>query len=218
MMNNKIKWAIFDLDGTLIPLPSAEWRFACHLYHKGILRFPNLMFYMRFFMRHFPDLGWDARRLNKAYLKGFSAEEIEYLASSFVETSIVPLLRPKTLQALHQHQASGALVVLLSGTIAPIAKALAKRLDIPEVIATEATIERGHYTDLLPKIHPFGKRKKQLAERFALEKGLSLAKAAVYADVFADVYLLEAAGQAVATYPSPPLKKEAKKRGWQIIL
>ncbi len=211
------KWAIFDLDGTLIPLPSAEWRFACHLYRQGVLDFSHLLNYGRFLLKHWSDLGLDARRINKAYLKGFSEQDIQRLAADFVERFILPIIRPKTLKALREHQRRGELVVLLSGTMAPIAKALARHLDISAVIATEASIENGRYTDRPPIIHPYGKRKKQLAEQFAMERGLSLADATIYADVFADSAILAAAGQAVATYPSAKLRQVAQRHAWQIL-
>jgi phosphoserine phosphatase len=107
--------------------------------------------------------------------------------------------------------------VLVSGTLEPIADALAKALGVPHVRATVCRERDGRYLAGPPKKHPFGAAKLAIATRFAAEMGADLGEASAYSDSRHDLTLLEAVGVPVAVLPDRPLLKTARGNRWHII-
>jgi phosphoserine phosphatase len=112
---------------------------------------------------------------------------------------------------------SGDAVVLLTGTIDPIAQALARRLDVRHVCATLCSERNGRYLAQPPETHPFGAAKLGLSRQLAAQIGVDLKTATAYGDSRHDLYLLEAVSEAVAVSPDGGLLAAAVARDWEII-
>jgi phosphoserine phosphatase len=120
-------------------------------------------------------------------------------------------------QRVRQHLGRGDVVVLMSGTLQPIAQALAKHCGVEHLSATLPNQRDGRFTGQPPDVHPFDTAKLALATEFAARHGLDLAQAAAYGDSRHDLALLRAVGEPVAVLPDRSLLREALERGWEVV-
>jgi phosphoserine phosphatase len=107
--------------------------------------------------------------------------------------------------------------MLLSGTLEPIARALADYLGVRHVCATVCSERHGRYLAQPPETHPFGAAKLSLGRRFAAQLGSDLPHASAYGDSRHDLLLLEAVGEPVAVHPDQALLAAAIAHDWEII-
>lgn len=208
--------ALFDIDGTLVP-GSTERRFWRYLLKRGRQGPRQALAYMWFLLRYFPAYGLQVNKKNKAYLLGLDAADVAALARDFVAREVAPRLYKPALLRLQQHLRRGDTVVLLSGTLEPIARALADTLGVEHVAATVCRERGGRYTAAPPAVHPFGAAKLYRAAEIAAELGIDLRHATAYADSAHDLRLLEAVREPVAVMPDARLQVTAATRDWDVI-
>lgn len=208
--------AIFDIDGTLIE-GSTERRFWRYLARHGHQGPRQVCAYLWFLIRYLPVYGAHTPKKNKAYLYALKTERVRALAASFVTAEILPRLYLPTVQRLQHHVRRGDTVVLLSGTLEPIARALADALGVQHVRATVCRERDGRYGFGPPQVHPFGAVKLELARQLAAEVGADLQQASAYGDSKHDLALLQAVANPVAVLPDPPLLATARGNDWDII-
>ena len=60
----------------------------------------------------------------------------------------------------------------------------------------------------------FGQHKVTLAEKWAAQHGIDLARSYFYSDSFNDLPMLERVGNAIAINPDARLTRHARRRGW----
>jgi HAD superfamily hydrolase (TIGR01490 family) len=208
--------AIFDIDGTLFEGSTERhfWRYLAKRGHQGPRQ---VLAYLWFLARYLATYGAHTPKKNKAYLVGLKTERVRALAAEFVNTEIWPRLYAPTVQRLQHHLRRGDTVVLISGTLEPIARALADALGVQHVRATVCRERDGRYGAEPPQIHPFGAVKLELARQLAAEIGADLQQASAYGDSKHDLALLEAVANPVAVLPDPRLLATARGNDWDII-
>ena len=211
-----MKLAIFDIDGTLVE-GSTERRFWRYLLKRGHQGPRQVVAYLLFWLRYLPVFGRLTAKKNKAYLYKLETARVRALAGRFVAEEILPRLYAPAMQRLQSHLRRGDTVVLLSGTLEPIARALADALAVPHVRATICRERGGRYLAGPPDLHPFGVTKLVIAAEFAGEIGAILSEASAYGDSQHDLDLLQAVGDPVAVMPDPPLLETARGNRWHII-
>jgi HAD superfamily hydrolase (TIGR01490 family) len=211
-----MRLAIFDIDGTLVG-GSSERSFWRYLWRHKQLSARRLAAFAFFFVRYLPVAGRDVAKKNKAYLTGLELAEIERLAGDFAASELWPRLREPVVARLREHQHRGDIVLLLSGTLQPIASALAARLDVEHVCATLCSASDDRAVARPPARHPYAAAKSLLARAFAREHGLDLDVASAYCDSFRDLDLLEHVGHPVAVMPDRRLREIASRRNWEIL-
>jgi HAD superfamily hydrolase (TIGR01490 family) len=211
-----MKLAIFDIDGTLVE-GSTERRFWRYLLKRGHQGPRQVLAYLLFWLRYLPVFGRLTAKKNKAYLYKLETERVRALAERFVAEEILPRLYAPAVQRLQTHLRRGDTVVLLSGTLEPIARSLATALAVPHVRATICRERNGCYLAAPPDVHPFGALKLDIAAEFAAEIGATLAEASAYGDSQHDLDLLQAVGDPVAVMPDAPLLETARGNRWHII-
>jgi HAD superfamily phosphoserine phosphatase-like hydrolase len=197
-----MRLAIFDVDGTLV---------------RGRQGPRQIAAYLLFLLRYLPTGGILTLKKNKAYLCGLERADVAALADEFVATALVPRLRGAVVQRLRQHVLRGDAVVLLTGTIEPIAQALARQLGVRYVCATLCSERNGRYLAQPPETHPFGAAKLGLSRQLAAQIGCELKSATAYGDSRHDLFLLEAVSDPVAVSPDAGLSRIALEREWEII-
>lgn len=207
--------AIFDLDGTLVPRPSAELRLLRWLVREGLLGPRQLAAGLAFGLRALASGG--SLRSNKAYLVGLEVAEVERAAERFVDGTLLALIRPGIAARLRAHQAEGVPVLLLTGSLDFVARPLCRRLGVAHWIATECAASGGRFSAAPPRVHPRGQAKLELARAFCAARGLRLGEAIAYGDSAEDTWLLGAVGRAVAVHPDPRLARVARARDWSIV-
>jgi HAD superfamily hydrolase (TIGR01490 family) len=211
-----MRLAIFDVDGTLVRGSSERrfWRYLVARYAQGPRQ---IAAYLLFLVRYLPTGGIHTLKKNKAYLCGLRRDDVDALADEFVATRLMPRLNEAVVQRLRQHAQRGDAVVLLTGTIEPIAQALARRLGVRYVCATLCSERSGRYLAQPPETHPFGPAKLGLSRQLAAQIGCDLKTATAYGDSRHDLFLLEAVSEPIAVTPDAALMRVALARDWEII-
>jgi HAD superfamily hydrolase (TIGR01490 family) len=228
--------AFFDLDGTLIGEPSLEQRFFSGLRQSGGIPRRN---YLRWLLRAacLAPRGMEmVRHANKMYLRGGSGGGCggsrQESGQTPRETSrqpkmAVPRFFPGGVDQVAWHARQGHSIVLVSGTLAPLAREMALALVIRlgvrgiaaavTVCATRLEEIDGRWTGRIVGDAMFGEAKARAVLRLADENGFDLARCYAYGDGWNDRWMLESVGRAVAVNPCPKLEALARKREWAVV-
>jgi HAD superfamily hydrolase (TIGR01490 family) len=208
--------AIFDIDGTLLR-GSSERRFWRYLWTQRRQGPRQLLAYLLFLLRYVSVGGIHSIKKNKAYLTGLDTATIERLAADFVASDFPQNKFAPVVAKLKQHLARGDVVLLLSGTLQPIADALARVLGVKHVCATLCEEIHGTYRSGPPDRHPFYHSKVPLAREFAAQYNLDLSRATAYSDSYHDTELLESVGFPIVVNGDRKLLPTALERNWKVM-
>jgi HAD superfamily phosphoserine phosphatase-like hydrolase len=143
---------------------------------------------------------------------GHSSTEFRQIATWTVEHEILPKVRSEVLQELETAKASGARVILASGTYQPVLEVFAARFGF-EAVGTPLEIKAGKLTGRIVGAVNVGEEK--LERLRAVLGGETLTRA--YGDTPSDIPMLEAATEVVIASGDAKLEKIARARGWRII-
>jgi HAD superfamily hydrolase (TIGR01490 family) len=217
--------AFFDVDGTLLAKPSLERRFFRDLRWRGKVPASN---YLRWIVESIRLGLRDVRRSaqgNKMYLRGISAE-IPTSRSTFPGRALAAFF-PAAIQCVRWHALRGDSIVLVSGTLAPLAEitrcALERELlwrgiEVKvSVLATQLEIRDGRWTGRVAGAAMFGEEKAEAMKRFAREQGIALAQCSGYGDSSLDRWMLASVGHPFAINPTRRLRRVARLHGWRIL-
>jgi len=244
--------AFFDLDGTLAPLPSLEQRLFRTLRYRREIRIKNYFLWLKEAMLLAPR-GFSAiLQANKMYLRGVEIfderDERDGKVSSWHkdghqakgQSSVlrsrkaqrhprlpVPTFFAQAVATIAWHVKQGHGIVLISGTLEPLARRAALALETElaargitvtiRAIATRLEEKGGRWTGRVLGEAMFGKAKARAAQRLATELRLDLQRCYAYGDSLNDRWLMEAAGRAAAVNPMNDLASIARARGWPVL-
>lgn len=211
--------AFFDLDGTLIPEPSLEWRFLSQLRRNADISLANYLRWGVEALRLLPR-GLVAIQLsNKRYLTGLSiALAFRHLESiSFFEEGLSRV----AWHAQQKHE-----IVLVTGALEPLARLAAMALECelearglriqPWICATQLAERHGCWTGYLIGEAIFGSAKARAAETLARNAKFDLRQCHAYGNSPLDRQLLCAVGHAHAVNPGKVLAALANEKDWPI--
>jgi HAD superfamily hydrolase (TIGR01490 family) len=219
MSHEGVVGAFFDLDGTLVPEPSLERRFFSGLRQSGAIPIGNYLRWSWSAIRLLPSGLAGVRNSNKQYLHGIRADQIfQHIAEiRFFEEAV---------ERVAWHARQGHCVVLMSGTLAPLAYLVAVALgceleargvDCPmSVRATALEEEHGKWTGKILGPAMFGEAKCVAMKKFAAERGMGLAESYAYGNSLADGPMLAAAGRAQVINPGKDMAAMANRQNWPI--
>ena len=219
--------AFFDIDGTLVPSGSLEWRFVFYLLSRGQLGARNALCWLLNGIRR-TALGWRAAiEENKFYLAGLPESlAVEWADSMALQHSIhkITLFSYEGMQRIAWHQSLNHRVFLVSGTLAPLARAVANYLPgTVAVVATELAEcrqavgkDRGCalWSGELSGEHMVGAAKRRAVQALAAKYSLNLNESYAYGDSVADCAVLECVGHPEMVNPSRRMALLARRRGW----
>jgi HAD superfamily phosphoserine phosphatase-like hydrolase len=221
--------AFFDLDGTLLPAPSLEWRFIGYLLERREISSAHAGRWLARFAGTFWHDLHGATLGNKLYLRGISealANEWEKsLAPIFPREDSLPFFA-EGLQRIAWHRAQRHRVFLVSGTLAPLARAVTRILGALvsteiEVCATELEVTPGTlqiWSGRIAGEHMSGGAKSRAVLMLAARYRLDLSRSYAYGDSAGDLQMLEGVGYGVAVNPTRRLARLARKRGWRMCV
>jgi phosphoserine phosphatase len=240
--------AFFDLDGTLMPLPSLEQRFFRALRYRREIPLKNYLLWLREAFRLLPRGIRIVKHANKMHLKGaqffderdaenrdgFSAHNSghhgEGQASAPPEGTSrwpVPRFFGEGLARVAWHAAQGHAILLVTGTLEPLANAAARELQAQlaargtavtvRVCATRLEKIRGQWTGRIIGEAMFGEAKARAMKKLAKECTLELWRCFAYGDSINDQAMLASVGNPIAVNPSRKLIRIVKKRGWPVL-
>jgi phosphoserine phosphatase len=214
--------AFFDLDDTLMPWPSLEWRFVMYLASRDILGPRSAVRQLAAIIENAIG-GYPLARNSRAYLDGVLPSVVDDWLADRPES--FPIFEDG-LRRLEWHACQGHHIAIISGTLAPLAQAFARQLGMPlEVHATELTTARGvsnrsarleavRWTGQQASEWPNGITKARIVQQIAAARQLELARSFAYGNSAADAEMLAATGLPRAVNPSPRLRRIAGQRRW----
>jgi alcohol-forming fatty acyl-CoA reductase len=232
--------AFFDIDGTLLPAPSLERRFFATLRRSGAIPPQNYYRWLARTIQIAPRGIAAITNANKMYLRNIPTNCLGGKAISCCADSssgngastrqISPNLPPFLAEALTQaawHASLGHAIVLVTGTLAPLAHqaAIALMLQLVArgvtssiaVCATRLEERNSLYTGEITGEPIFGPAKARAIRRIAAEEGFDLPRCYAYADSGSDRWMLAAVGRPAAVNPIPDLQRVAHLHGWPIL-
>jgi phosphoserine phosphatase len=211
--------AFFDLDGTLLPLPSLERRFFRTLRTRRAIPLGNCWLWLAQAVRLAPNGIAAVAHANKTYLRGVSVDH---------RADALPVFFPAAIDRIAWHATNGHAIVLVTGTLAPLASQAALALTLRlvargittaiAVCATQLEQANRHWTGRTTGEPLFGEAKARVVRRFAGECGFDLSQCYAYGDRTYDRWMLNAVGRATAVNPSRELERFARLRNWPIFL
>jgi HAD superfamily hydrolase (TIGR01490 family) len=105
---------------------------------------------------------------------------------------------------------------LISGSVEPIVRPLARHLGVGEVLAARLETREGTTTGQLENGALAGEHKAQAIVRFAADRGIDLSEAYAYGDSLDDVPMLERVAKPAVVNPGRRLARLARARGWDV--
>jgi HAD superfamily phosphoserine phosphatase-like hydrolase len=207
--------AFFDLDGTLLGPPSLEWRFIGYLLERDEIGTVNVARWAAQSAKTFLSSGRGAVLANKYYLAGIHESVVEEWGNTIVPGSL-PLV-VDGIDRVHWHFERSHRVVLVTGTLAPLACAIPRHLPCGvEVRATELETRDACFTGRLCGAHLSFEEKARVIREDAAACDLDLSQSFAYGNEMSDARMLEAVGHPAAVNASWRLKREGQKRGWTL--
>jgi HAD superfamily phosphoserine phosphatase-like hydrolase len=210
--------AFFDIDGTLLPLPSLERRFVAELRDEGLVPAGNYLRWLGRAIRLAPRGILHSIHGNKAHLRNVPVRALSFRQLTFF---------PDAIRRVAWHAAQGHSVILVSGTLDFLARQAALALTMRlatrgvtakiGVCATRAERIDGRYTGKIIGAANFAEEKVNAMCRVAEENGFELARCYAYSDTAHDRWMLGAVGRPAAVNPSPELRRIAMLRHWPIF-
>ena len=213
--------AFFDLDGTLVALPSLERRFFRMLRYRRAIAMKNYWRWLEEAMRLLPRGASAILHGNKMYLRGIEADRLEEGGLKPAFTVFGAALERVAWHAQRRHT-----IVMVSGTLEPLAKEAARAIEDElaargtctgiRVCATRLEEIEGRWTGRILGEPMFGEAKARAAKRLAEEMRLDLGGCYAYGDSLNDRWLMETVGRPAAVNPSNELAAVARTRGWPV--
>ncbi len=211
--------AFFDLDGTLISLPSLEMRFFSLLRYRRVVGIRNYFAWIAEALRLLPRGINPILHANKMYLRGVSAAERDSLR--------MPSFSAKAMERVVWHAEREHLLVIVSGTLEPLAQRAARPMEAElaarglrsaiRVCATRLEVKNEAWTGRIVGEAMFGEAKARAIQRIADAEGLDLSRCFAYGDSANDKWMLESVGKPAAVNPSNDLTRIARRNDWAVL-
>lgn len=211
--------AYFDLDGTLLNA-SSEKTLTAHLARRRPWRIPwGTVAWTAGFLSNLlrGRAVYDAAR-NRGHLSLASWDVLEGYSSQLAEHRLKASVPPQAWEKLAWHREQGHRLVLVTATVAPMAEAMAKVLDMDEVYGCGPPVRTG----LLSGSErgwsvPRRKGKVPVVRADAEAHGHDLSQCYGYGNTLADSWFMALCGHAIAVSPEAPLRRHAQSKGWEIV-
>lgn len=241
--------AFFDLDGTLLPLPSLEQQLFRVLRDRREIPLKNYFLWLREALELLPSGIGAVEHANKMYLEGVphlkesgagtrggdssahkSGQQEEGQASAPPRHNPrwpVPHFFEEGVERVVWHAVQRHAIVIVSGTLEPLANAAAQALQGPlaargmgigmQVCATRLEESEGNWTGRILGEAMFGTAKARALVTLARKMSLDLSQSWAYGDSAQDRWMLRSVGNPVAVNPTPELARMASKRTWPVL-
>jgi HAD superfamily hydrolase (TIGR01490 family) len=211
--------AFFDLDGTLVPLPSLEWKFFRVLRYRKQIGIRSYFLWCVEALRQLPRGINQALHANKMYLGGISVGAKDLLK--------VPTFYPEAIERMVWHAERGHLIVIVSGTLELLAERAARALEAElgerglainiHICATRLEVKCDRCTGRVLGEAMFGEAKARAVGRIAADEDLDLQRCFAYGDSASDRWMLETVGKPAAVNPSYDLARIARRSDWPVL-
>ncbi len=210
--------AFFDVDGTLLSVQSGTL-YIGYLRRRRLMSLADQMrIYWAFLTYRLGVL--NMRRLADVTSRWLCEREEREVAEHCLDwyrSEVSRYFRPAVVALVEEHRAAGHVVALLTGGTHYLNDHVAADLGIDHVIASELEVVGGRFTGKPIPPLCYGKGKLVHAERFAQAHGIDLGSSYYYADSITDLPVLGRVGHPRIVEPDPRLRREAGRRGWEVL-
>jgi HAD superfamily hydrolase (TIGR01490 family) len=213
--------AFFDVDNTMIHGASIYWLarglFARKYFTTAdVVRFgwSQLKFRVLATERH-GDMS-EAKEAALTFVKDRRVDEVRELAEEIFDELMAERIWSGTHALARLHLDAGQRVWLVTAAPVELGEVIASRLGLTGALGTVAEIRDGAYTGRLVGDLLHGPAKALAVRALAQAEGLDLPRCTAYSDSANDIPMLSTVGHAVAVNPDPKLRREARRRGWEV--
>ncbi len=211
------RWAVFDVDGTLLPGDSMEARFIKRSIRRGMISPAGFLGLLentlKFFFRGNLTGGLKG---DKSLLKGLPFSRVETEAAACFSAEIAPRLSRRGKETIKRCREEGYRILLMTGSPDFLARHLLPVLQPDQLISAEMEIANGCLTGKVKGLHPYGEAKQILLLRAQRQLQIDFSASVVFANHHSDAAHMELFGRAVAVNPGRKLERIARARGWEI--
>jgi HAD superfamily hydrolase (TIGR01490 family) len=218
--------AFFDVDGTLVALPSLERRMFRELLYRSAIPAGNFVLWMAEAMRLATRGLAFARQGNKMYLRGVSVEVASAVAERVAGARHLRFF-PEAVERVAWHAAQHHRIFLVSGTLELLARRTARSLEAElgqrgvatEILVCATRLEevRARWTGRVVGQPMFGRAKAETIAALARRMGWDLGACFAYGDSMHDRAMLECVGHAMAVNASLAMRRVAIREGWRVV-
>jgi HAD superfamily hydrolase (TIGR01490 family) len=211
-----MRWAVFDVDGTLLPGTSMERMAVKRLVKAGIVTVPMLF---RFVLTGTADLargGIPGFLRNKRYFQGLREDDLAAFSGEMIRRSAVPRIPAAARKEMEALRRKGFRILLVSGAPDFMLHPLALAIGADAAVGTVLEVRDERFTGGVVGDHLYGPAKTVILKQKAGELQLDFGRSVVYANDATDAEHMRLFGTAVAVNPRPGLQREAVSRGWRI--
>jgi HAD superfamily hydrolase (TIGR01490 family) len=217
-LTSKSHIAFFDVDHTLTHR-STGYYFALRAVRLGLISPLLLAEIPRLYLQYRRGrLDPASLASGSPRLAGKKRSDLERVATEAFELHIQRDLRPAALELASSLKERGEKLILATSSLDIIVEPIARALGADEVLASRLEYDaQERTTGRLAGPPVFGFEKLERARALALDFGLKLSDCAFFTDSVHDLPLLLEVGRPVAVNPDRGLRREAKRRGWEIL-
>jgi HAD superfamily phosphoserine phosphatase-like hydrolase len=202
---------LLDIDGTLVSR-SLEQQFVQFLLHSHRIKISDLA-QNTWALRERPVKLY---RMRVPYLRNQDVGIVRAWIHEAWQTLIKRNLFPGWFDAIQWLHSQGITIVLLSGTLAPLADPLMRHFHITRAVCAEPEVRDDHYTGRLQKPHPYAINKFHYGQEWLKRYGMTWDHTIAVGNDWQDRFLLRRC-HAVVVRPGLLLKYYAMCHRWKII-
>ena len=211
------RWAVFDVDGTLLPGISMEREFLRYLMRRRLLPPGNILLYIARGFLGVVAHGWEEGiKVDKAYLGGLPVTDVAGYAEACFRNRIAPAVGREGRQEVETLRQAGFKIMIISGAPKFLVDLLDHTFHQDFTVATELDIKNERYTGTINGLHPFGARKRTILENLQEQLDIDFSASMVFANHHSDIDHMKLFGKAVAVNPDTRLFRTASELGWEI--
>lgn len=210
--------AFFDIDGTLVSVNTAPL-YASYMRRHGKARRRDLVrtaFYLLQYRLNLLDIDRALERAS-SFIVGQDEAEIRAFCERWYQEVVRAYLVPHMVERIEEHRRAGHALALLSSSTNYLAEPLARDLRVEHLLVTRLEVVDGRFTGRPIAPVCYGRGKVHWATAFAGEQQIDLAESFFYTDSVTDLPVLELVGHPRIVNPDRLLRREARRRGWQIV-
>ena len=219
MRERHTRLALFDLDNTLLAGDSdhawGQFMVAQGIVNRADYGIKNDAFYQDYLAGDLDMIAYAEFAL--APLTQYSTTELQTIHKKFMQTTIIPMIAPKTEALLKKHRDADDVLVIVTATNDFITTPIAEYLGIPHLIATPAECLDGRYTGKLSGAPCFQAGKIDKLNTWMAQNGHTIEGACFYSDSHNDIPLLALVELPIVVDPDTTLQAHALANDWPQI-
>jgi len=211
--------AIFDLDNTLLGGDSdylwGEYLVENKLVNSADYQRTNQYFYDQYLAGTMDIFEFSAFQFKP--LADNAMATLRQWRDDYLVQKIDPIILPAARALIAKHTQQNDTLLIITATNSFITQPIAKKLAIPNLIATEPEIINGQFSGKVAGTPSYQQGKVTRLQAWLSQTGHTLDGSYFYSDSHNDLPLLERVSNPVAVDPDSTLQSTAQQRNWPII-